>query len=1306
MGKLDGGGMWNSLLLLLTLFATCYSQNVPVIETSIIELGEDLREGEFAFKIKAYDPDNDPLTYQITKDNDIFNVSAHTGDVYIRTPLDRETKDFFPVLAIVSDGILVPTQKYINILVLDRNDEKPEFKNLPYNVKVPENAAVNITVLHVIAKDDDEGPAGKVSYKIDQSVPTEGLSMFSISKEGDVVLEQALNFTEKSTFYQLQINATDGGGLLHGNPNHVQWNTATALITIVDVPDLNPQFLNLPNTARVKEHSAVGTSVFKVVARDPDTGINDVISYTIEDSNINGLFQIHPDTGVVTVMSDTDREDLQDVNALVQLSVKATEANMDVNGVHASAISTLNIQIDDVNNKPPRFYKCEGSVCTVASEFTGDVDEHASVGLSITGLNMRVKDTDADENSHFTLRLEGTDKAAFSVSPSSGMSDQAVLIVIKNPAAIDYETKQTMIVQVVATDVGKPEFVSTATVTIKINDINDNVPTFEKDTYELLVPEHCENGIILQTITATDEDALDKGNLTYSLLPVSIHTLFNVFSNNGTVYVENGQELDRERKNSYFATLQAKDLAENVGSTVLEFIIVDINDQTPQFLRNPYEIFIRENNVLKYFVEARDNDEPGTPNNVIKYGIEPGKYSSNFTINENTGEITSKGPLDREGIDVKLNGVITLNVTATDMGIPALSSWVNFIINIDDENDNSPVFLQSEYTFYVNESETGAFVGFVYATDADQTEYNNRISFRIKSGSGGTFLCVSEPDGADYQGRIMVDPDVALDYESENKRYTLTIEATDLSGSAATCTVHVVVEDVNDTPPSFPSGLTFKVEENTVAGTEIGKIVGSDMDTHHLLVYELVSFSCLINLTWVLCKEEWFILKPDGIVMTADSITIDYEECPQVKMTAKVVDLYTEKGRNSTEGVVTIDITDMNDNAPEFIPVQEFFVLISENVDQGKSVARVYAKDRDSGDNRKIEFRVKLVEFASTDPDSKPQPINDIFFAETEQPDADGNYKGIIKSTSVLESDKQGKYLVTVTAKNGILGTNEILELVTVDKSYKVGLRFDASVSEVNENLPYIRGALSGATRSMVHIVKVLPDSSNTARKVVTLLEAYFVFLNGSALNSDDVGKILNSQEVYEEYGVILQQYGLTTILASTEKPQENNTVLFIMVGLVGGLVIVLIVTTTSMVCIRKKYKTKLKAAKAMNTAAMAANEYQKDGPVVPGTNKYTREGANPVLNLNIDASTDLGFDEDASSGDRESLNSLDYNMDMNMSDKDTMALRIIEEEEENGDDFADIEPLGAALAQRGKKKDSQNPSLTFDNPSLNTTDL
>lgn len=154
----------------------------------------------------------------------------------------------------------------------------------------------------------------------------------------------------------------------------------------------------------------------------------------------------------------------------------------------------------------------------------------------------------------------------------------------------------------------------------------------------------------------------------------------------------------------------------------------------------------------------------------------------------------------------------------------------------------------------------------------------------------------------------MVDPDVALDYESDNKRYTLTVQATDLNENADTCTVHIVVEDVNDTPPIFPTGLTWTVEENSPARKEIGKIVGSDLDTNHLLVYELVSTSCHCNLTWAPCKEQWFTVEDNGIVLTAEDITIDYEECTQVKMTARVVDLNTEKGKNSTDGELNEEI--------------------------------------------------------------------------------------------------------------------------------------------------------------------------------------------------------------------------------------------------------------------------------------------------------------------------------------------------------------------------------------------------------------
>lgn len=55
----------------------------------------------------------------------------------------------------------------------------------------------------------------------------------------------------------------------------------------------------------------------------------------------------------------------------------------------------LDVYIEDLNDQKPLFYKCEGDACVESTSFSGNVDEHASVGLSVKGLNMRVKDADA-----------------------------------------------------------------------------------------------------------------------------------------------------------------------------------------------------------------------------------------------------------------------------------------------------------------------------------------------------------------------------------------------------------------------------------------------------------------------------------------------------------------------------------------------------------------------------------------------------------------------------------------------------------------------------------------------------------------------------------------------------------------------------------------------------------------------------------------------------------------------------------------------------------------------------------------------
>ncbi|XP_016295467.1 cadherin-related family member 2-like [Sinocyclocheilus anshuiensis] len=563
-----------------------------------------------------------------------------------------------------------------------------------------------------------------------------------------------------------------------------------------------------------------------------------------------------------------------------------------------------------------------------------------------------------------------------------------------------------------------------------------------------------DDGTVLGIITATDEDALDDGKLTYKLMPESMRELFDVHPETGTIVVKNGQRLDREGTNSYSPTLQAIDSDGKIGTTVLMINILDINDQTPVMNRVLYEAYVQENQKLELKIQATDGDDPKNPNSIIQYRIDNSPFSSNFTIDHDSGVLENNGRLDREAMDPALDGGIELMVIASDMGTPSLSSTAKVTINIGDENDNSPQYLDpAPYEFKVKESEGGIWVGSVRAHDGDQSDFNNRIFFSITDGSFGSFILFSENISEGYRGNITVDPAVELDYESDRKTYDLTVEALDLGQQKVETTVKVIVVDVNDTPPEFPSDMTLSVKENSTLSMPLGTIKGEDVDTEHLLEYELDSTECQCNGVRGPCPEEWFKVESNGDVITNTVYDIDYEKCDKVFMNAKVVDVLTEKRRDSTEGVVTINIVDINDNAPEFVVLQDFYVVVIEKVEVGTSVGRVYAIDRDTGENRKTKFEVTKVDFVSSEGNSTESLF--LYADSADQEDADGRFTAHIRSQKAMENNKRGKFMVQVKASNlDGLSSTSVVELLTVDSSYRVSLRFSASVSEVNENLP------------------------------------------------------------------------------------------------------------------------------------------------------------------------------------------------------------------------------------------------------------
>ncbi|NXY04917.1 CDHR2 protein, partial [Pteruthius melanotis] len=1286
------------------LFPVVSGNTVPIFNMTIFYVPEDLELGQLAFQLEAYDLDNDPLTYQIgERDAFYFSVDSESGNVTLKNSLDRELQARLTITARVSDGVNNEVSQKMIIIVEDRNDNAPVFQFLPYNALIPENMALHSIIYTVFANDSDTGNASKVSYGIEEVIPdnTKNHQLFYILPNGSVVLNGSLDYA-MSTFYQIKILAKDSGGLLH-NSWIVQQSFNYLSLTIEDVPNLEPRFLNGPYSGSVPENCDLGTTVLTVTAMDRDTGVNDEIFYNITNASVP--FVINVTTGTVTVSEPLDREQLPSEEVL--LEVTAREKHLDIHGKVAQTSTLVTVLVTDVNDNKPQFYNCSLSSCNFSASaqnnFTGNIIEHSSSRLPVSNLNIIAHDPDKGINSSFELSLQGPNAAAFSVFPTTIVGSGEVQILVQNSSLVDYEISHVMVVQIIANDTGNPtNCCSMATVTIDLIDTNDHIPEFPQSTYNLNVTENSPDGTIISpNITAYDPDSGVLGQITYQLLPESIREIFTVNATTGALLVHNGSLLDRETRSIYYANLQAKDGGNLVGTTVLEITVLDANDMAPVIIGS-YFISVEEGQNVSAQIQAIDNDEPGSLNSKLGFKILPGLFSHNFTINADTGEMHSTEPLDREALEDE-HGQMVVEVMVYDHGEPPLNTTVNVTITVGDLNDNIPVFLNQSYEFSVFEGSPGSFVGEVEATDADRTEINSRISFRLERGSGSSnFLIRSSRLGpGNYSGQLSVDPDMSLDYDTlQQKFFTLAVlaenTAADNAGDKANVSVMVHILDVNDESPTIlPDSLQdVSVVENGTQQGLIHTLSAFDPDTNHSLVFEELAVACFKgdssaeDVCW-----DWFVLAPNGSVLV-NSSDIDYEVCDRVLLTLRAEDLYTEKGdRYSRNETLRIIIIDVNDNTPVFEAISQTFVVVPEISSLDLEVATVKATDADSGLGGTITF--SIISVVLVEDNGLSRPFENLF--KVVQTPSKSPYIGSIRVASNLDESLKGQYRVTVEARDGeepVHRAQTVLNIFTVDQSYRVRLQFVSTVEEVQSNSENIKLSLTTVTKAAVYVVAIrsMEDTRDTQANAKSVMEAYFVYSNGTALDVNDLSILIQSDPV----GLAeLVKLGLAVIgPGEVTKPTKEVELIGIIAGLAAFLLIFILVMTLALVLTTRSYKRKLSAMKALKVATTFNPATAQQGAGIPGTNQYNAEGANPMLNRPLDPSHDLGFHEDSISVT--SMNSLDENT-VNAPADDSFE---VEQVKMRPTDPTDKEVLVAALNLKEPTK------TAYLNTTFTTTDL
>uniref|UniRef100_A0A672FPZ6 Cadherin domain-containing protein n=1 Tax=Salarias fasciatus TaxID=181472 RepID=A0A672FPZ6_SALFA len=374
----------------------------------------------------------------------------------------------------------------------------------------------------------------------------------------------------------------------------------------------------------------------------------------------------------------------------------------------------------------------------------------------------------------------------------------------------------------------------------------------------------------------------------------------------------------------------------------IEVRVVDINDNSPEFIEKYYSLNISESVSPgdRYFLPIAEDADIGI-NTVKSYKLSQNEHFSLDVQSDREHGVFAELVLNK-ALDREKQPIIRLNLTAVDGGKPARSGTLQLNVNVIDANDNTPTFSKSLYKVRVSENAaSGETVIKLNATDLDEG-INSKLSYyfikRGNSDPSNIFVLNQET------GEITVKAE--LDYE-ETSAYEVRVQAMDQGPVPRSAHAKVLIEiiDVNDNAPEISvTSLMTPVKEDADIGTIVALVTVSDKDggnngVTNSIVVGSVPFKLKSN------YKNDYSLVVDG--------PLDRENISFYNVTIKA----TDEGSPplSSIRVITVEVSDVNDNAPHFMePVINVFV--KENSPTGSIICKISAMDPDLQSNARLSY--------------------------------------------------------------------------------------------------------------------------------------------------------------------------------------------------------------------------------------------------------------------------------------------------------------------------------------------------------------
>ncbi|KAM3607232.1 uncharacterized protein V6R79_003839 [Siganus canaliculatus] len=529
-------------------------------------------------------------------------------------------------------------------------------------------------------------------------------------------------------------------------------------------------------------------------ADDPDT------SFRFMQENNSSLIQMRETDGLLSVAEIIDREQLcpRSPRCFITFDIVALSKEK-------FQLIHVEIEVKDINDHSPRFPRNETTLeivenVPVGSRFPLQVALDQDVGENyIQSYNI------SSHSSHFAIDVRvREDGVKF-----------AELVLVRE---LDREVEDSYTIQVTATDGGAHAKSGSMSVNIKVQDFNDNSPTFEHSSLKVELNEDSPVGHRVLKVHAFDPDDGINGEVTYTFaddLSPEAARLFHIDPYTGDVTLK--ALVDFEKRRSYELNIIASDMGANSlpSSCKVMIDVVDVNDNAPEISIKPMTsssdgvAYITEAAAAESFVALiSTSDRDSGSNGYVRISLLGHEH---FTLQQAYGDsfmIITSTTLDREKI-----AEYNLTVVAEDLGNPPFKTVKQYTIRVTDENDNAPLFSKSLYEVSVLENNIpGSYVTTVVARDPDMGK-NAKVSYKVIDSEvpGGspisTYVSVDSHTGSLYTLR-------SFDYESL-QQIELVIQAEDKGtpSLSSTSTIRIRVVDQNDNYPYF----TFPILVNDSA---------------------------------------------------------------------------------------------------------------------------------------------------------------------------------------------------------------------------------------------------------------------------------------------------------------------------------------------------------------------------------------------------------------------------------------------------------------------------------------------------------